>query len=243
MVRLYLYILLFVAAACSARRQPVNGMPVTPPAAENIPAKDTVYPLTEIREVFTDSLEIGKKGQCKIELIKHRVLEDTYVIIKFYTRGGNNWWLQNTYQYPCNTAMEMQPDLSDFNNDGFNDITFISAQAARGGNEVRRLFVYDDKEQQLISIVNSEAYPNMVYNKALDCIDAFMLHGGSSTLFAHIKGDSLKTFAMVDNGSRRTVYKVDSLGALNLIREDSITDPEDIFIRYENYQPLKAYAE
>jgi len=32
-------------------------------------------------------------------------------------------------------------------------------------------------------MVNAEEYPNMLYNKELDCIDAFLIHGGTSTVF------------------------------------------------------------
>ena len=57
---------------------------------------------TEILETFTDSLHIGEKGSSKIELIKHRVFEDNFIIIKFYIKGPNSWYLQNTYSYETN---------------------------------------------------------------------------------------------------------------------------------------------
>ncbi|MBS1779937.1 MAG: hypothetical protein JST70_11470 [Bacteroidetes bacterium] len=201
---------------------------------------DSISSNTEIIEIFIDSLNIGKKGQSKIELIKHRVLDDMYVIVKFYTKGPRYWYLQNTYLYECNVSMDLEPIISDFNNDKFNDITFVSAQAARLSNDVRRLFIYDDREKQLISIVNSEDYPNMLYNKELNCIDAFLIYGGSSTVFARIEGDSLKTFASVNNDIYRTVYEIDNSGKETLLRKDSI-DPEDNYIRYINYKPLKKY--
>lgn len=198
-------------------------------------------PDAEIVEVFIDSLNIGEKGKNKVELIKHRVFEDSYIIVKFY-RKANRWYLQNTYLYECNAIMGLEPDIADFNNDQFNDLTFISAQAARSANEVRRLFVYDDDKKELISIVNSENYPNMLYNKELDCIDAFLIHGGSSTVFAKIKGDSLKEFASVHNDNYRTVYEVDEFGKEKLLRKDKI-DPDDVYVRYSNYKPLKEYGE
>ncbi len=203
------------------------------------PKKDSSN--TEILETFVDSLNIGEKGNYKIVLIKHRVYEDNFVIIKFYKKWQNTWNIQNTYSYETNALMEFQPNISDFNNDKFNDITFISGTAARGANEVRRLFIYDDQNQELISIVNSEDYPNMLYNKKLNCIDAFLIHGGSSTIFAKIKGDSLIEFASVHSDNNRTVYEIDKFGKEKLIRKDPIIDKKNIYTRYCNYKPLKEY--
>lgn len=209
---------------------------------KDVSIADTTNTNTEILETFVDSLNIGEKGKNKVELIKHRVFDDTYVIVKFYRKATvpNRWYNANTYIVQCNAMQGLLPNITDFNNDNFNDITFISAQAARGANEVRRLFVYDDYERALISIVNSEDYPNMRYNKELNCIDAFLFHGGTSTVFARIKGDSLKEFASVHNDSHRTVYEVDKFGKDKLLRRDKI-NPEDVYIRYINYKPLKAY--
>lgn len=209
---------------------------------KDVSIADTTNTNTEIIETFVDSLNIGEKGKNKVELIKHRVFDDTYVIVKFYRKATvpNRWYNANTYIVQCNAMQGLLPNITDFNNDNFNDITFISAQAARGANEVRRLFVYDDYKRALISIVNSEDYPNMLYNKELNCIDAFLFHGGTSTVFARIKGDSLKEFASVHNDSHRTVYEVDKFGKDKLLRRDKI-NPEDVYIRYMNYKPLKAY--
>ena len=108
---------------------------------------------TAIIDTFIDSLNIGEKGKCKIELIKHRVYDDIYVIIKFYIKGSNSikdpetWMVQNNYCYETTTLMGFEPNISDFNNDSFNDITFISGTAARGANEIRRLFIYDNKNR------------------------------------------------------------------------------------------------
>jgi len=205
---------------------------------------------TYTSETFIDSLSIGEKGKCKIELIKNEVNNDfnnKIIIINFYVKSkklhkeNKTWIIKNSYTYETNSYMEFKPNISDFNNDKFNDINFISATAARGSNEVRRLFIYEPKKQELISILNSQDYPNMLYNKELDCIDAFLIHGASTTVFAKISGDSLKTFANVQNsidfhtinlidknGNQRELYKVKS-------KED--------YIRFKNFKPLIEYTE
>ena len=201
-----------------------------------------------ISEIFIDSLSIGEKGKCKIELIKNEVnYYDSKIIINFYVKSkkpnkeNKTWIIKNNYTYESNSLTGFKPNISDFNNDKFKDINFISATAARGSNEVRRLFIYEPKKQELISIVNSQDYPNMIYNKELDCIDAFLIHGTSTTVFAKISGDSLKTFANIQNsldfhtinlidknGNERELYKVKSKGD---------------YIRFKNFKPLIEYAE
>lgn len=202
---------------------------------------------TEILEIFVDSLNIGEKGRCKVELIKHRVYDDNFVIIKFYIKGRYStkdpeaWMNTNTYCYETNALMGFEPNISDFNNDHFNDITFISGTAARGANEVRRLLIYDNQNRELISIVNSQDYPNMLYNKDLDCIDAFMVHGASTTVFAKLSGDSLKTFATVQNSEDfHTIYLIDKNGN---DRELYKVKSNGIYIRHKNFKPLVEYEE
>lgn len=198
---------------------------------------------SEIIEKFVDSTNIGTKGKSKIEIIKHRVYDETYVIVKYYTKGPKRWYIQNKYLYECDALMNLDPNISDFNNDKINDITFISATAARGANEVRRLFICDEQNKELISIVNSQDYPNMLYNKDLDCIDAFLVYGGSSTVFARIKKDSLVEFASVNNSDCRIVHEKDKNGKEILLQKDTIIDGEGVYVRYKNYKPLKAYEE
>lgn len=239
----FLIVLVFVIS-CTARQGDNSDKPHA--SIDTVPAKPVLphaeNSSTAIVETFTDSLHIGEKGRSKVELIKHRVLDDIYVIVKFYTRGADDWLLQNTYLYECDAMMGLYPTVADFNNDGFNDLTFISATAARGANEIERLFVYDDSEMSLISIVNSQEFPNMHYNKELDCIDAFLVYGGSSTVFARIQGDSLKEFARVDNDEFRTVVEIDQNGNEKLLRRDPIKSG-DVYTRYLNYNPLKPYGE
>ena len=202
---------------------------------------------TEIIETFIDSLNIGEKRKCKIELIKFRIYYENYVLIKFYIKGKNTlkshptWMIQNTYFYETNALMGFEPNISDFNNDKINDITFISGNAARGANEVRRLFIYNPKKQELISIVNSEDYPNMLYNKELDCIDAFLVHGASTTVFAKISGDSLKTFANVQNSiDFHTINIIDKNGIESELYR--VKSKED-YIRHKNFKPLIEYIQ
>lgn len=237
----FLIILIFMLS-CNTRQieNESKGNSNTDTISDKTVLVDTISICPEIVETFVDSLSIGRKGETKIELIKHSVFDEIYVIVKFYTKGPDYWYHQNTYLYEGTSLMGFEPQISDFNNDKFNDITFISATAARGANEVRRLFIYDDQEKKLISILNSEDYPNMQYNKELDCIDAFLVHGASTTVFAKIINDSLKTFAYVENNiDFHTIFIVDKNGSekqLNKVKS------KGIYVRFKNFKPLEVYV-
>jgi hypothetical protein len=236
------FLLIFIISCTTKQttKESKNNLALDTITNKNILA-DTAYPNTEILETFVDSMNIGKKGKTKVELIKHRVFDDIYVIVKFYTKGPSYWYHQNTYMYEGTGLREFEPNISDYNNDKYNDISFISATAARGANEVRRLFIYEDYEKKLISIANSEEYPNMLYNEELDCIDAFLVHGTSSTEFARIVEDSLKTFASVYNGlDFHTISRVDTRGNRKEIKK---VKSRGEYIRFKNFDPLEQYKE
>ena len=152
----------------------------------------------KLEEFFVDSLHIGKKKFDKVEISRFSSSDSFLVVIKFYSRAGEAWSLNQTFNFPKDDIIGCDPKLSDFNNDGFKDLTYISDVAARGANEVRRLFIYDKVKDRLVYMKNSEDYPNIRYNKTLHCIDAFLVYGGCSTVFLKIKGNKLVEFASVD---------------------------------------------
>ena len=164
----------------------------------------------ELVESFSDDTKIGVSGKNKIEIFNFKKAEGNVVQIKFYSLAENNEWkLKQNFEYEKDELTGCDPKISDFNNDGFKDVTYVSDVAARGANELRRLFIYDEKKDELIPIKNSEDYPSMLYNKKLNCVDAFLIHGTSTTVFLKIEGDMLKEFASVGNdGSVRTIYSI-----------------------------------
>jgi len=192
---------------------------------------------TELEEFFVDSLNIGRKKYNKIELSRYRTPDSSWVSIKFYSKlSGNRWVLTQNFEFEKDDIVGCDMKLSDFNNDGHKDMTYISNTAARGANEVRRLFIYDKDKDKLVYMKNSEDYPNMLYNKTLKCIDAFLVYGGSSTVFLRIKGDSLVEFAGVAADNDLTVYEVDSKGNRKIIKKEK--DTKLHYIRFKNYKPL-----
>jgi hypothetical protein len=250
-MKFFILLFLTILVSCNSKHEAENAISKTD--TSKITTNETILSeqqnadtsKTEIIDTFVDSLNIGEKGKCKVELIKHRVYDDIYVIVKFYIKGRNTikdpetWMVQNNFAYETTALMGFEANISDFNNDGSNDLTFISGTAARGANEVRRLFIFDQQKQDLISMVNSQDYPNMLYNKELNCIDAFLVYGGCSTVFLSIEGDSLKEFASVELNDGLTVSTYDKSGKEKIIMTDKTNKAG--YVRYKNFKPLKVY--
>ena len=206
----------------------------------NVNADSLLGDTVQIEEFFVDSLNIGRKKFNKIELFRYSGSDSFYVIIKFYSKSkGKTWTLKQTFEFRKDDIIGCDTRLLDFNNDGLKDMTYISDVAARGANEVRRLFIYDKNKDKLVYMKNSEDYPNMLYNKKLNCIDAFLVYGGCSTIFLKIKGDSLIEFAAVELQDGLRVYEIDSKGNRKIIRHEA--DTKMYYVRFTNYKPLKPY--
>lgn len=215
--------------------QPKSGQVV----AEKSAAAPTETP--QVDEYFVDSLTIGRKSFNKVELSKYRTPDSVFVIIKFYTKQRGAWLLKNSFLFLKDPITSCSAVLNDFNNDGLNDLTYQSSIAARGANDIRRLFIYDKKSDELIFIKNSDKYPNLLYNKKLDCIDAFLVTGSSTTVFLNLEGDHLRKFASVDISDGLTVWVYDKNGKGKIIRQDSTNEGSQV--RYKNFRPLEVNEE
>ncbi|MGQ0540793.1 MAG: XAC2610-related protein [Blastocatellia bacterium] len=151
--------------------------------------------------------------------------------------------MKQTLEIESHALAGADPKIEDFNNDGLKDITFRSNTAARGSNDVRTLLIYDKTNDVLVHVKNSEDYPNLAYNKALKCIDSWMVHGASTTVFLRLEGDLLKEFASVGTGANRdgnccalTVRITEKAGKETVIRRKRITE-DDIYTRFRTFDP------
>jgi hypothetical protein len=158
------------------------------------------------------------------------------VIIRFYSKQINRWFLKNEFHFENDGVAACDTKLSDFNNDGLKDMTYVSGVGARSANEIRRLFIYDKFHDRLIYMKNSEGYPNMLYNRDLNCIDAWLVYGGCSTVFLKISGDSLKEFASVDLFNGLTITTYDKNNKAKIILQDTTNKTENV--RYKSFNPL-----
>lgn len=191
-------------------------------------------------EHFVDEKKIGRRGKNKIELRCYAHGEEMFAEIKFFSRTEYGAWFQmQSFKFQKDRVTGCNPVIEDFNNDGLRDFTYQSNVAARGANEVRKLFIYDKATDELLYIKNSEEYPNLAYNKELKCPDAFAVHGATTTMFLRIEGDVLKEFASVGTGDERVVTVTDLTGLERVIRREKM-DPdnfEEIYRRFATYDP------
>ncbi len=204
-------------------------------------------------EKFVDSLNLGTKGKTKVEIEKFRnnSSDDNLMILNFYKQDsiwdfkkqkniGNVWRQTNKFYFDKDGMTGIDAEISDFNKDGYKDITYQSGIAARGGNIIKKLFVYDPKNQSFIHIKNSDDYPNLSFNSKLNCINSLILTGSTTTLFLKIKKDSLIEFARVDVSDKILVKERDLSGKCKVIEEKKFTgNDKDFYSSYSNYKPLE----
>ncbi len=158
-----------------------------------------------LRSYFVDSTQIGKKGHNKVEISMYAnsFNDDCFVRIFFYSKGKYNkvretdWWFCNSFIFD-DCSMALLPEVSDFNNDGYNDFTYHSLDGARGGNDTRKLFIYKPEKDEFTYIKNSEDYPNLEYNKNLDCITSYIFTGTQDEYFLRLENDSLFEVAHIE---------------------------------------------
>jgi len=210
---------------------------------QNITPPDSCYHLLES---FVDSTQIGKKGDNKIEISKYvnNSNDDCFVRIFFYSKekyndvNKTNWWSCNDFIFEG--CVGLFPKISDFNNDGYNDFTYHSFEGARGANDTRKLFIYNPEKDEFIYIKNSENYPNLSYNKELDCINAFAFYGCNATYFLKLQSDSLHLLASVElcGNGELTVQEFDKYGNEKSIKH-KINNEFERFVPFTNYNPLK----
>lgn len=204
---------------------------------DSIALTDTTF----IEEYFVDSTSIGIKTKNKIELTKFRNTDSVYAVIKFFTEANNHWQQKNEFVLPKDGMLDCDVLITDYNNDGYNDFSYVSSLAARGANEIRTLFLYDKKSGSLLFIKNSDDYPNLSYNSTLNCMDAFLVYAGCTTMFLRFESDSLQPFASVELNDGLEIKEYDKYGNETLILKD--TSVKASYTHYKNYKPLVAYEE
>jgi hypothetical protein len=252
-MRPYVFIVILISASCACRTQQAqtshnpaeNKADSISNHVSNFGVSENNENTNELVETFTNDSNIGVPHRNKIELSEFRKSQDNSVQIKFYSLSKDGTWkLKQTFELVKYGGLSCDMQIKDFNGDGFKDVTYISGIAARGANEIRNLLIYDKSKDELVYIKNSGDYPNLLYNKTLNCIDSQIFTGSSATVFLKIDGDVLKEFASVETSNTvndRHVYLIDINGKKRLLRTDKISE-DDLFERYKTFNPPRAYT-
>lgn len=228
-MKIILTTFLSVLLICCNKSNERNNLKKHSNEVEDIAICDTI-------EFFTDSTNFGNKTKSKIDIYKIVTNQNIFIKVFLFKKDTNLWTLNDSLIIDGDLINNLNCEISDFNNDNSNDLLFVSGTAARGGNVIQTLVLYSNEKLKWIK--NSENYPNLMYNKKLDCIDAFILTGGNTTYFLKIENDSLTEFARVEqrdklitsevlekNGKWKELYKV--------------KDYSEDMKRFINYNPLQ----
>lgn len=241
MTKSILLVLLLLIASCAQKSKEQTSLLSKKDTAK----KEIIKPETKIdttktvlEETFTDSTQVGIKGKFKLTVDQFRSDDSTYVAINLFEKRNSKWQIKQKLEYLKDGITNCDPELTDFNNDGFNDLTFQSSVAARGANEIRKLLIFDRSKEEFILMKNSDHYPNLQYNELLNCVDAWLVYGGSSTVFLKIEKDSVREFAGVSlEENQREIYIIDKKGNRKTLKKEYVKDLE-VHTRYQNYNPL-----
>lgn len=242
-MKLILLSMIFITIACqnqpSENVMQVEVIPQTP-VLKTEEVKNGTEKYEYQPEYFEDSRRIGRRKQNRVEIDAEKRDGKIVVKLKFYKKANGNWNLKNEFYFEKLGELSLEPNIGDFNGDGFKDITFVANIAARGANQVRELLIFDPQKDELIHIKNSQEYPNLKFNPLLKCVDSLIFTGSTETAFLRIKADKLVQFASVsDVGMEIIVAVIDQNGEEKVIRREKRKD--DGFYRYINYNPVMKY--
>ncbi|MHC6200284.1 XAC2610-related protein [Elizabethkingia miricola] len=133
-------------------------------------------------EFFSDSKTLIKPRKYKINITQKSSKAGSVVVFNLFRKSGNKWSIIQSGSFKKQTDFPLFVTTDeDLNNDGYNDLKISYAQAARGANEIEKLFIFNPKTQKLTEILNSQEYPNLHYNARRNCITSYMFYGGNAT--------------------------------------------------------------
>lgn len=231
MRNIYSCLFLFIIYSCSTKNS--DEAQKTKFISHNRQKFDTIT-------VFVDSTKIAIPKSSKVWLA-NIVIDDSIpkAFVHFSSKKNNTWKMTYSFEDEHWSGDVIEPETTDFNNDGYKDFKYLKGTGARGGNGIYNLFIYDKKGDSLIYVVNSNEYPNLYYNKETNSINSYILTGGNETVFMRLDSNRLTPFASIDQYDKSvTVTVYDLNGKPTIIKKDT-TGRYVEFARFTNYKPLK----
>lgn len=190
-------------------------------------------------EFFSDSKTVIKPGKYKINVTQKSSKSESVVVFNLFQKSGNKWSIIQSGSYRKQTDFPLFVTTNeDLNNDGYNDLKISYAQAARGANEIEKLFIFNPKTQKLTEILNSQEYPNLHYSARRNCITSYMFYGGNATYFLHIKQNRLESFGKVEF-SNDSIYSYKIKNKKEILLKKEAYKSNDGAVFFSNFDPVE----
>lgn len=194
--------------------------------------------LAQFVEKISDAKTVIKPKRYKIDLVQKTYGNYAVVNFKLYKKKQKNWLKIQDYNFRKHDISLSVTTEEDLNNDGYKDLMISYAQAARGANEVNKLFIFNPKVQKLVEITNSQDYPNLHYNLKRNCVVSYMFHGGNSTYFLKINKNKLQPFGRVEfYGDSLASYRIK--GKQEILLKKIPYQSNDGAVFFSNYDPIE----
>nr|WP_199161841.1 hypothetical protein [Elizabethkingia sp. ASV34] len=190
-------------------------------------------------EFFSDSKTLIKPRKYKINITQKSSKTGSVVVLNLFRKSGNKWSIIQSGSFKKQTDFPLFVTTDeDLNNDGYNDLKISYAQAARGANEIEKLFIFNPKTQKLTEILNSQEYPNLHYNARRNCITSYMFYGGNATYFLHIKQNKLEGFGKV-KFSNDSIYSYKIKNKKEILLKKEAYKSNDGAVFFSNFDPVE----
>ncbi|MDQ8748293.1 hypothetical protein ATE49_10825 [Elizabethkingia miricola] len=190
-------------------------------------------------EFFSDSKTLIKPRKYKINITQKSSKAGSVVVFNLFRKSGNKWSIIQSGSFKKQTDFPLFVTTDeDLNNDGYNDLKISYAQAARGANEIEKLFIFNPKTQKLTEILNSQEYPNLHYNARRNCITSYMFYGGNATYFLHIKQNKLEGFGKVEF-SNDSIYSYKIKNKKEILLKKEAYKSNDGAVFFSNFDPVE----
>lgn len=122
-----------------------------------------------------------------------------YVEIKVYNKQNQKWTLNFNFIEVLDCMMIEEPNIADFNSDGFKDIVINCCVWGRGSNFTKIVFLFKKEINNYLQISNSDNFCNLYYNKFMQCYSSFYFTGGYDYELLKLQDNKLSQFAGVHN--------------------------------------------
>jgi hypothetical protein len=191
----------------------------------------------KVYTLIKDSLHFGKQGKYFVEALKQTDNENSTIQIYFENKVGDSWNLIDSYSREITEVLEPNVTFSDYNFDGYNDISYISDLGMNGSNEIRTVILFKPTENRIKVLDNSIEYPNLRINQKKHLLVSTIFSGSTQNVFCRINADSLQRIAMLefDTNLNFTEYGNGKVTAKKKVSELHC----DRFTRFIDYNPIR----